>query len=83
MNHITPTQFWTPSTAREEVRLPSEYMQMLAVFAKTCAQIHLGLHCAQCGQDLGGKNADQDHRWMMECGCRTFFGANPLPRDAA
>lgn len=64
---------------RQEVRLPPEYMQMLAAFAETSGDIDLGLHCSQCKQNVVGKNGRSDSRWIMECACRTFIGANPLP----
>ena len=79
----TNTQFWTPPDAREEVRVPPEYLKMIAVLADTSAQMRLGLHCSKCGQDLIGKNAHGDRRWVMECACRTFIGGNPLPKGAA
>lgn len=79
----TNTQFWTPTAAREEVRVPPEYLKMIAVLAETSGQMHLGLHCSRCGQDLSGRNAREDRRWVMECGCRTFIGANPLPKGDA
>jgi hypothetical protein len=74
------TQFWTPDGPREEVPVPPEYLKMIAVLAETSGRMQLGLHCSRCGQDLVGKNAPSDRRWMMECACRTFIGANPLPR---
>jgi hypothetical protein len=84
MDVKTPTQFWTPggmiSTGREEVRVSPEYLRMVAVLAETSAEIELGLHCTRCAQDLVGKNARADTQWIMECACRTFIGANPLPR---
>jgi hypothetical protein len=64
--------------AREEVTIPPEYAKMLAVFADTSSQIDLGLHCSRCKQDLVGKNARLDTRWILECACRTFVGGNPL-----
>jgi hypothetical protein len=80
----TPTQFWTPggvfTTGREEVNLPPEYMQMIAVLADTSEAIDLGIHCSRCKESLRGKNATVDNRWIMECACRTFIGANPLKR---
>lgn len=75
---------WTPEGVvvpeRQEQRCPPEYMRMLAVLADTSAEIHLGLRCTRCGQDVVGKNARSDNRWIMECACRTFIGANPLKR---
>jgi hypothetical protein len=76
------TMLFTPggmiNTDRVEVRLPPEYLQMLAAFAETSGEIELGLHCAICKQDLVGKNARADRKWIMECACRTFVGGNPL-----
>lgn len=81
---MTVTKFWTPggmiTTEREEIRLPPEYCRMLAVLADTSGEIDLGLHCSRCNQDLVGKNARADTAWILECACRTFIGANPLPR---
>jgi hypothetical protein len=83
MDQKTATKFWMPDGVlgtREEIRVPPEYMRMVAVFAETSADIDLGLHCSRCGQDLVGKNARADTRWIMECACRTFIGGNPLPQ---
>lgn len=81
---MTVTKFWLPDGGslgtREDVRIPPEYAKMLAVFADTSAQMQLGIHCSVCGTDLVGKNAREDTRWIMECACRTFIGANPLPQ---
>lgn len=78
------TQIWTPggmlSTERKEQHLPPEYLRMLAVLAETSGDIRIGLHCADCKQDIVGKNARADNKWIMECACRTFIGVNPLPR---
>lgn len=81
----TTSTLWTPGgngsgDDRREVHLPPQYLQMVSILADTSADLSLGLHCSICGQDLVGKNAREDTRWMMECGCRTFVGANPLPR---
>lgn len=67
-----------PTYGRQEVKLPMEYMQMLAVFAETSNEVDLGLHCSRCKENLVGKNASADKRWIMECACRTFIGANPI-----
>lgn len=79
----TSTQFGVTSgglhIGRTEVRLPPEYMQMLSALADTSGVIDLGLHCSRCRQDLRGANGRSDSRWIMECACRTFIGANPLP----
>lgn len=63
-----------PRTTQE---LPPEYLRMLHVLADTSAQIRLGLHCADCKQDVVGQNSERDGRWTMACGCRTFVGRNP------
>jgi hypothetical protein len=80
----TSTKFGLTSggllVGRQEIILPPEYMQMLAAFAETSGVVDLGLHCSRCGQDLRGANGRGDARWIMECACRTFVGANPLPR---
>lgn len=77
------TLLFTPggvvNTDRQEVRCPPEWMRMLSVFAETAGEIGLGLHCVHCKQDLQGKNARGDNAWLMECGCRTYVGKNPLP----
>jgi hypothetical protein len=81
MNRSTPTGFLLPEGTlgtREEVILPPEFAKMLAVLGDTAADIHLGLHCSMCGQDVVGKNARADTRWILECACRTFVGGNPL-----
>lgn len=82
---VRTTTLWTPGGLvnvgeRVEVRVPPEYMRMVAVLAETSSDIGLGIHCSRCGQDLVGKNARADTQWIMECACRTFIGANPLPR---
>lgn len=75
------TQIWMPGVkARTEQRLPPEYLRMLAVLAETSGDIRIGLHCADCDQDIVGKNARADNHWIMECACRTFIGGNPLPK---
>lgn len=79
---MTATKFWTPGgimQQRTEQMCPPEYLHMLAVLAETSGEIDLGLHCSRCGQDLVGKNARPDTRWIMECACRTFIGANTRP----
>lgn len=65
-------------TGRREVKLPMEYMQMLAVLAETSGEIHVGLHCSLCKENIVGKNATSDKQWIMECACRTYIGANPI-----
>lgn len=65
-------------TGRRTVDLPMEYMQMLAVLAETSSEVHIGLHCSLCKENIVGKNATSDKRWVMECACRTFVGVNPI-----
>ncbi len=65
-------------TGRQTVNLPMEYMQMLAVLAETSSDIDLGLHCSRCKENVVGKNATSDKRWIMECACRTYVGTNPI-----
>lgn len=60
------------------MRLPAEYMKMIAVLAETSSTVHIGLHCSQCNQDISGKNATADKGWIMECACTTYIGANPI-----
>ena len=63
---------------RTEEHWPPEFMQMLAVFALSCSDTHLGVFCEQCQQTLQGSNARSDNYWKMECACRTYLGRNPL-----
>lgn len=63
---------------RQEVKVPAEYMQMVAALADTSSIIDLGLQCTRCKQYLTGLNAKADTMWKMECACRTFIGVNPL-----
>lgn len=70
MNIIVPN--------RETVNLPPEYLRMLAVLAETSGEVDLGLHCSRCHENVTGKNGSGDRRWIMECGCRTFIGKNPI-----
>ena len=69
------------ATPRTIQTVPPEYLKMLAVLAETSGTINLGLHCSQCKQDVRGSNSERQGRWTMECACRTFIGANPLPRS--
>ena len=75
---------WTPTgamnTERPEVFWPIEFMRMLAIFARNCEDIKLGLRCENCRQPLQGHNAREDNFWHMECHCRTYVGSNPLPK---
>jgi hypothetical protein len=66
------------TSERTEQRLPVEYMRMLTAFALHSNDLDLGLYCSRCGVNLSGKNASVDNRFLMECACRTFIGANPL-----
>ena len=68
---------------RQTVNLPPEYLRMLAVLAETSGEVDLGIHCSRCNQDIVGKNGHGDRRWIMECGCRTFVGENPMARQRA
>lgn len=40
------------------------------------ASENLGIHCAECGADLTGKNSDSDATFATACGCREWIGAN-------
>lgn len=40
------------------------------------AHHNLGLHCAECGADVTGKNADTDATFSAACGCREWVGQN-------
>lgn len=64
-------------TEREEEHVPMDYLRMLMVLADTGAQMGLGLHCANCKQDLVGDNDILSPTFRMECACRTFVGKNP------
>lgn len=79
---MTQTKFQLPASfpriGREEVRLPPEYMQMLVAFAETSAVVDLGLHCSRCKENVVGRNGPGDRKFIMDCACRTFIGANPL-----
>jgi hypothetical protein len=68
------------STGRTEERWPPEFMRMIALLAETSADIDIGLHCSRCKENLVGRNAREDRQWRLECACRTFVGANPLPK---
>jgi len=81
---------WTPdglqtigTTAPERVELRPGVMEWLRQFADVATKLGLGLHCAKCGNDLIGRNADSDKTFSVTCGCREFIGANreyrPLP----
>lgn len=78
------SQIWTPTgmveTERQQQTLPVEFMRMIVVFADCAGQISWGLHCSRCNQNISGHNAREDNRWHMECGCRTYTGANVLPQ---
>ena len=63
---------------RETVNLPPEYLRMIAVLAETSSEVDLGLHCSRCHENVVGRNGSGDRRWIMECGCRTFVGKNPI-----
>jgi len=65
---------------RQMVTLPPEFAKMLAVLGETSAELDLGLHCSRCHENLVGKNAREDTQWIVECGCRTFKGGNPMRR---
>lgn len=79
---MTNTKFDLPhgftTVGREEQRLPPEYMQMLVAFAETSAVVDLGLHCSRCKENVVGRNGPGDRKFIMDCACRTFIGANPL-----
>ncbi len=66
------------STERPEVHWPLEFMRMLAIFARNCEDIQLGLRCERCKEPLQGQNAQSDNFWRMECACRKYIGRNPL-----
>lgn len=36
----------------------------------------IGMHCAKCGADILGKNADSDKTFSVTCGCREWIGVN-------
>ncbi len=57
-----------------------EEMATFAAVAKHLAPLGVGLHCSRCGQDLHGTNAEQDHAFSVQCGCREFKATNPHQR---
>lgn len=75
---------WTPggsaNTERQVVQLNAGVLSKMAILAEIAGDLRWGMHCADCGQDITGKNAREDTHWRMECGCRSYVGTNPLPR---
>lgn len=74
---------WTPdgmqtigAKAPERVELRPAIMEWLRQFSDVAAALGLGVHCAKCGADLVGKNADSDRVFSVSCGCREFVGGN-------
>lgn len=74
---------WTPDGMRtiglktpERVELTANVMEWLRQFADVAHSLRLGVHCAKCGADLIGKNADSDRVYSVSCQCREFVGRN-------
>ncbi len=72
---------WTPDgvkgpTNLTRVEVSGQHMGAFRDFAAFGRYYGLGLHCAKCGQDLVGKNADTDRVQAVICGCREFIGPN-------
>lgn len=66
-----------PSDARVEI--PQAHMAAFREFAEFAAHYRLGIHCSVCGNDLIGRNADQDSRHSVACTCREFIAVNDRP----
>jgi hypothetical protein len=74
---------WTPDgmvtvggKKAEKVELRAGVMEWLRQFVDVAQALGLGMHCAKCGADLVGKNADTDKVFTVTCGCREFVGPN-------
>lgn len=74
---------WTPDgpvslggKKAERVELRSGVMEWFRQFADVASALHLGIHCAKCGADVIGKNADTDKVFSATCGCTEFVGVN-------
>jgi hypothetical protein len=74
---------WTPDglvtlggKKAERVELRSGVMEWLRQFSDVAAALHLGVHCAKCGADVIGKNADTDKVFSATCGCTEWVGQN-------
>jgi len=62
------------------VNVTPEEMATFAAVNKFLAPLGIGLHCAACGEDMRGANAETRNTFSVECGCREFKAANPSPR---
>ena len=74
---------WTPDGVKrlgeskaERVELRPGVGEWLRQFSDVAAALKLGVHCASCGGDLVGKNADTDRTFGVSCQCRDFVWSN-------
>lgn len=74
---------WTPNgikrlsgRANDRVDLRPGLVEWLVQFEAFAKAFQLGLHCAKCGADVIGRNAETDRVYTASCGCRDFVGTN-------
>lgn len=60
----------------DRIELRAGLMEWLYQAGLVFKTMSLGIHCAKCGADLIGKNADTDKVFSATCGCREFVGPN-------
>jgi hypothetical protein len=61
---------------RHRVELRPGLMEFFRQLADFATHLQLGIHCAKCGADITGKNADVDKTFVVVCNCREFIGGN-------
>lgn len=61
----------------EIVALRPAEMRFFRDFHAIAQKYNLGLHCAECGQDLVGGNSGHESHFIISCGCREFKGERP------
>ena len=81
---------WTPSgvvdlagQTRDLVELRPGLGEWFRQAADVFTHFQIGMHCAKCGADLIGKNADTDRVFSVVCRCREFVGQNREYRPPA
>jgi hypothetical protein len=62
--------------APARVEMKSTVIEWFRQFADVASHFNLGIHCAQCGNDVIGRNLDSDRTFSFTCGCREFIGRN-------
>lgn len=75
---------WTPSGVvplnggkkLDRVELRPAMIEWFRQFSDFAAHHQIGIHCARCGGDFTGRNADTDATFSSACGCREFIGQN-------